>query len=283
MDPLVSVLMTAYNRQKFVSEAIDSVLASTYSHFELIIVDDGSRDDTIGIARKYEAQDSRIKVYVNERNLGDYPNRNRAAGYATGEFIMYCDSDDTFLPSALQDCVNAMQLHPEAPFGMYWLHSKTAPFVLAPETAIRQHFFESPFLTIGPGGTIIRRAFFEEIKGFPEKYGPANDAYYNLKCSARAPILMLPFKFVVYRRHEGQEINNTYSYLYNLYLYLRDALEDLDLHLLPKEKRWLVKKNKRRFFVNVIGFFLKTRDFKRVRDLIQRTNFGYKDLYDAIF
>lgn len=283
MPPLVSVLMTAYNRQQYIPEAIDSVLASTYPHFELIIVDDGSRDDTVSIARKYAAQDNRIKVYVNERNLGDYPNRNRAAGYAVGEFIMYCDSDDTFLPSALQDCVSAMLLHPEVPFGMYWPHSKTAPFVLAPETAIHQHFFDSPFLTIGPGGTIIRRSFFEEVKGFPEKYGPANDAYYNLKCGARAPILMLPFEFVVYRRHEGQEINNTYSYLYNLYLYLRDALEELDLHLTPKEKRWVGKKNKRRFFVNLVRFFLKTRDLKRLRDLVQRTNFGYKDVYDAIF
>src|ERR1700761_2006624 len=98
MPPLVSVLMTAYNRQQYIGEAIASVLASTYPTFELIIVDDGSGDDTVSIARKYEAQDSRIKVYVNERNLGDSPNRNRAAGYATGEFIMYCDSDDTFLP-----------------------------------------------------------------------------------------------------------------------------------------------------------------------------------------
>jgi glycosyltransferase involved in cell wall biosynthesis len=283
MGPLVSVLMTAYNRERYISEAIDSVLASAYPHFELIIVDDGSKDNTVSIARKYAVQDKRITVYVNERNLGDYPNRNRAASYANGEFIMYCDSDDTFLPSTLQDCVSEMLQHPEVSFGMYWLHSKIAPFVLAPETAIHQHFFECPFLYIGPGGTIIRRAFFEEIKGFPEKYGPANDAYYNLKCSARTPILMLPFEFVVYRRHEGQEINNTYSYLYNLYLYLRDALEELDLHLTPKEKRWVGKKNKRRFFVNLVRFCLKTRDVKKARDLIQRTNFGYKDVYDAIF
>jgi glycosyltransferase involved in cell wall biosynthesis len=283
MGPLVSVLMTAYNRERYISEAIDSVLASTYPHFELIIVDDGSRDDTVSIATNYAAKDKRITVYVNERNLGDYPNRNRAASYAGGEFLMYCDSDDTFLPTALQDCVSTMMLHPEAPFGMYWLHSDAAPFVLTPEMAIHKHFFERPFLTIGPGGTIIRNDFFKAVKGFPEKYGPANDAYYNLKCSSRAPILMLPFEFVQYRRHEGQEINNTYSYLYNLYLYLRDALEDLDLHLLPKERRWVDKKNKRRFFVNLVRFFLKTGDFKRLNDLIRRTNFGYKDVYDAIF
>uniref|UniRef100_UPI00397D36C0 glycosyltransferase family 2 protein n=1 Tax=Salmonella sp. SAL04269 TaxID=3159847 RepID=UPI00397D36C0 len=61
---LVSVLMTAYNRQAFIAEAVESVLASTYPHFELIIVDDGSRDDTVSIAQSYAAKDNRIKVYI---------------------------------------------------------------------------------------------------------------------------------------------------------------------------------------------------------------------------
>ncbi len=72
--PLVSVLMTVYNREKYIAEAIESVLASSYTNFELIIVDDGSKDHSVEIAQKYEAQDHRIKVYVNEQNLGDYSN-----------------------------------------------------------------------------------------------------------------------------------------------------------------------------------------------------------------
>ena len=64
-QPLVSVLMTAYNREKYISEAIESVLSSTFKNFELIIVDDGSVDNTVKIARGYELKDSRIKVFTN--------------------------------------------------------------------------------------------------------------------------------------------------------------------------------------------------------------------------
>jgi glycosyltransferase involved in cell wall biosynthesis len=80
--PIVSVLMTSFNREKYIAEAIESVLASTYKDFELIIVDDVSTDATVAIAEKYAKQDGRIKVYKNQNNLGDYKNRNRAASYA---------------------------------------------------------------------------------------------------------------------------------------------------------------------------------------------------------
>src|SRR6476646_10196463 len=94
---LVSVLMTAYNREKYIAEAVESVLASTYTNFELIVVDDGSTDNTVTIAKSFEARDYRIKLYINEKNLGDYPNRNKAAGYASGEYIVFVDSDDWML------------------------------------------------------------------------------------------------------------------------------------------------------------------------------------------
>ncbi len=80
IQSLISILMTAYNREHYITEAIESVLASTYQNWELIIVDDGSKDDTVSIAKSYAAEDARIKVHVNEKNLGDYPNRNRAFG-----------------------------------------------------------------------------------------------------------------------------------------------------------------------------------------------------------
>ena len=284
MNALVSVLMTAYNRELYIAEAIDSVLSSSYTNLELIVVDDGSSDKTVSIARSYLEKDARIRVYVNERNLGDYPNRNRAASYAKGEYIMYCDSDDTLRPDGIRNCLEAMQLHPEAPFGMYWAEPADAPFVLSPAEALHRHFFKSPFLIMGPGGTIIKRSFFEAMHGFPEKYGPANDMYFNLKCPAYAPILMLPFEFVNYRRHEGQELNNNnYNYLYNNYIFLDDALKELPLNLLPDEADWVSKKNKRRFFVNMVRFGFRTRDLKKIKDLVGRTQFGYRDVFKAIF
>lgn len=281
--PLVSILMTSYNREKFISEAIDSVLASTYPNFELIIVDDVSSDGTFGIAQEYAARDRRIQVYRNERNLGDYPNRNRAANYARGEFMMYVDSDDTIFPDGIQRCVEVMLSFPEASFGMYWLHFTGKPFILPSEKAIHRHFFETPFLTIGPGGTIQRTTFFRQIGAYPEKYGPANDLYFNLKAVCHSPIVLLPFQFVFYRRHEGQEINNPHGYLSNGYSYLMDALHELPLPLSKKELRWLGHKCKRRFLVNCVNFFLKTRDIRKTRDLMKRVGFGIKESFAALF
>ncbi|HEY4875342.1 MAG TPA: glycosyltransferase family 2 protein, partial [Puia sp.] len=106
--PLVSVLMTAYNREKYIAQAIESVLASSYKNFELIIVDDCSSDNTIEIAKKYQQQDSRIKVHVNEKNLGDYPNRNKAASYAKGKYLKYVDADDYIYPAGLELLIQMM-------------------------------------------------------------------------------------------------------------------------------------------------------------------------------
>ncbi|MBL0358834.1 MAG: glycosyltransferase family 2 protein [Chitinophagaceae bacterium] len=217
--PLVSVLMTAYNREKYIAEAIESVLASDYENFELIIVDDCSNDETVTIAKKYALKDSRVQVHINEVNLGDYPNRNRAAGYAKGIYLMYCDSDDTLYPDGVSRCVQLMQEHRGISFAMYRPNDKGTPLVLSSADALHQHFLTKPFLTVGPGGTIISRSFFEKIKGFPEKYGPASDMYYNLKCASLSPILLIPFEFLNYRIHAGQEINNRDSYLHNSYLF----------------------------------------------------------------
>ena len=143
-NPLVSVLMTAFNREKYIGEAIESVLASTYTNYELIIVDDGSKDNTVAISKKFEIKDNRIRVYVNEKNRGDYPNRNYAASLARGEFILYVDSDDTILPEGIERLINTMYLFPEAAFGMY-SPIKSEPYELKSVEAIRITFLRLLF------------------------------------------------------------------------------------------------------------------------------------------
>ena len=96
--PLISVLLTAYNRQEYIAASIESVLGQSCGDFELIVTDDRSSDETLSIAREYERRDSRVRVHANERNLGDYGNRNFAASLATGEFLKFHDSDDVMYP-----------------------------------------------------------------------------------------------------------------------------------------------------------------------------------------
>src|SRR5258706_13206257 len=109
-SPLVSVLMTAFNREKYIADAIESVLASSYENFELIIVDDASSDNTVAIASQFAEKDKRIRIYVNEKNVGDYPNRNKAAGYAQGKYINYVDADDKLYYYGLEVMVRFTEL-----------------------------------------------------------------------------------------------------------------------------------------------------------------------------
>lgn len=103
----VSILMPMYNSEKYVQEAIDSVLNQTYENFELIIVDDGSIDSSVEIVEKYN--DPRIKLYKNIENKGLPYTRNKLLSLATGEYIALLDSDDIALPNRLQIQVDFLE------------------------------------------------------------------------------------------------------------------------------------------------------------------------------
>lgn len=91
---IVSVIITTYNREKFIKKAIDSVLAQSYKNFELIIVDDDSSDNTLEIISQYH--DPRIKIIKNKINLGVVKSSNKAISYARGEYIARIDDDDSW-------------------------------------------------------------------------------------------------------------------------------------------------------------------------------------------
>ncbi|MDQ6844056.1 MAG: glycosyltransferase [Bacteroidota bacterium] len=282
-EPLVSIIITAYNREDFLKEAIESVINSTYQHLEIIISDDCSKDRTVAIATDYAEKDSRIRLYINEKNLGDYPNRNKAASYALGEYLMWVDSDDIIFKDSIERCVQLMEENPAVNFGTYYREPADEPFILDSATALHRHFFEKPYLMIGPGGTITRRSYFEKLGGYPEIYGPANDMYFNLKATRYSPVLMIPFEIYYIRKHPGQEINNAYGYLYNNYNYYKDAFNKLDLPIEAKSIQWLQKKNKRRFVLNIIKYFLNSRNFSRTRFALRQASFSFRDAMEGIF
>ena len=205
-SPAVSVLITAYNREGLVARAIESVLASTFSDLELIIVDDASRDGTVDVARSHAAGDSRAKVFVNETNLGDYPNRNRAAAYATGKYLKYVDSDDFIYPHGLDVMVRCMEAFPEAGLGLSAVWDASAPYprVLSPAEAYRTHFFQHDLLGRAPGSTIIKRSAFEDVGGF-SGVRQIGDHELWLTMARRFPIVKMPTDLVWDGDHPAQQ------------------------------------------------------------------------------
>jgi len=277
--------MTAYNRQQFIAEAIESVLASTYPHFELIIVDDCSEDKTVEIAKQYEKADKRIRVFVNEKNLGQFANRNKAATYATGKYLKYLDSDDKLLDFGLGYCVEAMEKEKDAGMGLYL--DKTAPGALpeysVPGQSVYEHFFKRYHLFSGPTGTIIRRDKFEEIGGFDTRFGVPSDVFFNIKFAARYPVLLLPDLFVYYRRHSDQEINNYNDYMVYGYLYFKELLINEHLPLTQEQVAYLYKKMNKRHAITVIRYLYRTRNWREVNSIMKRTGFSYGKIFLSLF
>ena len=108
MGDIVSIIMPSYNTGRFISETIESVLAQSYSNWELIIVDDCSTDNTDEVVEKYLC-DERIRYIKNEKNSGAAVSRNRALREARGKWIAFLDSDDLWSPEKLEKQIGFME------------------------------------------------------------------------------------------------------------------------------------------------------------------------------
>lgn len=110
--PLVSIGLPVYNGGRFLAEAIGSLLAQTYRHFELIISDNASDDGSSDLCAELARADDRIRYSRLDTNIGGVANHNRVAGLARGEYYMWASSDDRWQPTYLQRCVDALQADP---------------------------------------------------------------------------------------------------------------------------------------------------------------------------
>jgi glycosyltransferase involved in cell wall biosynthesis len=207
--PMVSVLLTAYNRERYIRAAIESVLAQTFTDFELIVSDDRSHDATVAVAEEYARRDPRVRVVVNERNLGDYPNRRQAASLARGTYLKFHDSDDIMYPHCLDTMVRALECEPRAAFALSGSHhwpGGPCPMLLTPKLAYEREFLGSGLFHLGPAGAMFRAAAFRELGGFPTA-GVASDYLFWLDACARVNVLLVPADLFYYRIHSGQELS----------------------------------------------------------------------------
>lgn len=207
--PTVSVIMSVYNGEKYLAEAIDSILTQTFTDFELIIVDDGSDD----IIRTYEAMDSRVRFFQLERNSGPADARNRAICAARGDFITMMDCDDVSLPQRLQKQVDFLRSN--TGIGCVGICGRAVNHdlgtLLFPYKVPSQHalivfswFFGDSFL----GATVmLRREYVSAVGG----YEPGRRAVEDRELISRLLIdtdikfSNLQEELLLYRRYEGSK------------------------------------------------------------------------------
>ncbi|MCF8342561.1 MAG: glycosyltransferase family 2 protein [Chitinophagaceae bacterium] len=206
IQPLVSVLITAFNREKYIAKSIESVLQSTYTNFELIIVDDCSVDDTFKIASSFLLKDKRIKIFKNNLNLGQFGNRNKAIHLANGEYIKFLDSDDMLMPNGLKTMVNAMLAYPKAGLGVQCPKDNTIemPCELISHESIILHYRGVNHLCYGPTGVIFKKEALYKVDLFEESYGILADTLLNIKVASVYSTVFFDRNLYFWRQHTDQ-------------------------------------------------------------------------------
>jgi len=235
-DIKLSVLMTSYNRESLIIESIQSVLKSSYSEFEFIIVDDSSTDSTWYIIQEFALIDKRIKAYRNDSNLGDYLNRNKAVSYAKGKYIKFVDSDDVIEQDCLESMISQMETYPNVYFGLSsdrkWLE-KQSIIVWTPSDLFNIFFFHGKAIGTPPTGSIFRRDAFISLGGFSGKQY-LGDTEMWLKFSVSYNALIFPNDLYHWREHSDQQMVKEKKNLiikYQRFQMLLDFISNSDLSI----------------------------------------------------
>ncbi|MFO0892542.1 MAG: glycosyltransferase family A protein [Isosphaeraceae bacterium] len=209
-SPTVSVVMAAYNVEKYAAEAVESILGQTYRDFEFLIVDDGSTDGTLAILRRFAERDPRIRLWTRE-NRGVPASSNELIDLAQGEFIARMDCDDVALPERLECQVKFLREHPECvavgsqallvdPEGdplCVWFSNQTHEEI------------EAGLVSGGRGDymchpvSMIRRQALIDVGKYDLRYAVASDRDVFLRLAERGRLANLPRVLLKYRANVG--------------------------------------------------------------------------------
>lgn len=207
--PRITLLMPVYNGEKYLRVAIDSLLQQTYKNFELLIIDDGSSDNSIDIVKSYS--DSRIRFDSNGRNLGLIATLNKGFDLAQGEFIARMDCDDISLPKRLERQLQYLEQNPDVGLVGSWfekMQGSRSTTVKTPvdDASIRFFLlFDNAFLH---SSILLRRSLVERMQlRFDTDFPYAEDYELWARISRHTRVANLPEVLVRYRDHAENTSN----------------------------------------------------------------------------
>jgi len=237
-NPKVTVVVPTYNYGRFVCEAIDSILCQTYRDFEIVVVDDGSTDDTRERLRRYGSQ---IR-YIHQANRGSSAARNTGIREARGEYVALLDADDTWTPNKLET-----QLHfaEEAGFEVMTCSMPPGPVPRYAPGKRRRRPFEDLFFyqpLVCQGG-LIRRACFEKAGLFDETLQRCVDWDLLLRLGRFYPVGELQGEYFHQRDHGARMSKNAALMCRCLRTVHRRAFAWPEMR-----RRWLLKARVRAFY-----------------------------------
>jgi glycosyltransferase involved in cell wall biosynthesis len=218
--PLVSVVIPVYNGARYLREALESVFAQTYRPFEVIVVDDGSVDDSSLIAQSFPEV-----RYIRQANQGVAAARNNAIDTARGQFLAFLDQDDLWTPEKLRLQIGHLLSHPELGYTL-----TQQKFFLDPGAALPSWFRKELFDSVHTGwvlGTlVVRRTTFEQVGNFSAGYAAANDSDWFFRAKAAAiPMAVVPELLLLKRIHEANESARAREVLSELRKVVKSSLD----------------------------------------------------------
>lgn len=192
-NPFFTVITVTYNSSQFVRDAIESILASTYTDFELIIGDDCSTDNTWDIINEYN--DSRIVKYRNEINLREYPNRNKALSMARGEWVIFIDGDDLIYQHGLWYLKFCIEKYSNSSIQMIvqrgYFNNLILPVILTPEQTLNNFFFGRNVLLSGSFSSLLLKTKALKKNGWLSEVYVSGDEEIRLRIASIYPTLFI--------------------------------------------------------------------------------------------
>lgn len=215
--PPVSVLMPVYNGARYISEAIESVLAQTHDDLEFLIVDDGSTDDTPNILTRYQQRDDRIRV-VRHDNRGQPASLNRGLELATHEWVAIIDHDDVCLPQRLERQLQLIARYPDIRVaGAHVIQIDfEGNFLQAGRWGVttvdefRQRRERNDWIGLAHPTAMIHRPTILALGGYDPVFGPTADTELWSRVSDDHLILVVPEPLLLYRVHSASMTANQY-------------------------------------------------------------------------
>jgi len=193
---LISCIIPTYNGERFVGQAIESILGQTYTPFEIICVDDGSTDGTEAVVRGFG---NRVQ-YVHQKNAGPATARNTGARSARGEFLAFLDSDDTWVPEKLMVQVAHLRNNPDHGFCVAHVQNFWEPELAEEQARFRDHPRSKPIAGYVTQALLVRAGAFETVGPFNTELKHTDATEWFVRAKSRGVVGHLLDEVLVMRR-----------------------------------------------------------------------------------
>jgi Predicted glycosyltransferases len=218
--PLVSIIVPVYNGERYLRAALESIFAQTYRPLEVIVVDDGSVDDSGVIAQSFPEV-----RYIRQENQGVAAARNHGIETARGEFYAFLDQDDLWTPEKLTVQISYLLNDPDLGYAL-----SQQQFFLEPGATLPIWFRKELLATVHTGwilGTlVVRRTTFEQVGNFDCRYAAANDSEWFFRAKAAGiPMRVVPELLLLKRIHEANDSARAKEILSELLKVVKTSLD----------------------------------------------------------